>query len=86
MLNAGSTVTTALLRGAYTAIVLGLIAGLTTLQTTDDTRAAVITGILAGLSALGVRAGVEGIADAKRQTNGDVKNGDVQRGDAGKAL
>lgn len=86
MLNAGSTITTALLRGAYTAIVLGLIAGLTALQTTGNTRASVITGILAGLGALGVRGGVEGLADANRQTIGKVLAGDVQRGDAGKAI
>lgn len=85
-MNASSTVLTALLRGLYIALVTGLIAGLTTLQTTDDNRAAVITGLLAGLGALGVRGGIEGAVDASRQSAGDVKPGDVQSGNAGKAV
>lgn len=86
VLNANSTILTALLRGLYVAIVAGLVSGLTVLQTTDDNRAAVITGLLAGLGALTVRGGVEGIADANRQHDGEVKPGDVQAIGEGKAI
>lgn len=85
-MNASSTVLTAFLRGFYLALIAGLTAGLTTLQTTNDNRAAVITGLLAGLAILGARGLGEGGYDASRQNAGDVKSSDVQPGNAGKAV
>lgn len=85
MLNTGSTLGTAVLRGIYVAVVAGLIAGITTYQTTDDEKAAILTGALAFLGALGVRGGIEGIADTSRQEKGKVLTSDVQPDGAGKA-
>lgn len=78
MFNTNSTFSTALLRGLYVAVVVGLIAGLTVLQQSSDTRNAIITGLLSFLGALGVRAGIEGTVDAARQGNGQVSPSDVQ--------
>jgi hypothetical protein len=78
--NTGSTFSTALLRGLYTAIVVGLIAALTVYQNGGylNEQEAVVTGLLAALGALGVRGVVEGTYDATRQGAGDVKPSDVQ--------
>jgi hypothetical protein len=75
--NTGSTFSTALLRGLYTAIVVGLIAALTVYQNGGylNEQEAVVTGLLAALGARGV---VEGAYDATRQGAGDVKPSDVQ--------
>ena len=75
-----STVGTAALRALYAAIIAGLVAGITTYQTTDDTKAAILTGALAALSMLGYRGVGEGAYDAKRQDEGKVSKADVQPG------
>jgi hypothetical protein len=74
---ARSTFGTACLRALYSAVIAGLVAGLTVLQTTSDTRAAIITGSLAGLSILATRGGVEGAFDQTRQDAGRVSSADV---------
>jgi len=84
-MNAGGTFSTALLRGFYVAVVVGLIAGLTVLQQSNDARNAIITGALSFLGALGVRGGLEGAADSSRQKSGDVISSDVQPKGSGKA-
>ncbi len=77
-MNTSSTFTTALLRGFYVAVVVGLIAALTVYQQSNSAHNAVITGALSFLGALGVRGGVEGAADSSRQKIGDVHPSDVQ--------
>jgi len=84
MFNTNSTFSTALLRGLYVAVVVGLIAGLTVYQQSNNGRNAIITGALSFLGALGVRGGLEGSVDSKRQSAGNVSNSDVQPGAAGK--
>jgi len=81
--NTNSTFSTALLRGLYVAVVVGLIAGLTVLQQSANTRNAIITGLLSFLGALGVRGGIEGVSDSARQKSGNVSNSDVQPGSGG---
>ena len=77
-MNTNSTLTTALLRGLYVAVVAGAIAGLTVYQQTNNGHNAVITGLLSFLGALGVRGGLEGAVDSSRQSAGNVKASDVQ--------
>ena len=77
-MNIGSTLGTAILRGLYLAIGTGLLSGLITYSTTDDAKAAIITGLITALGALGFRGGGEGMYDASRQKAGDVKASDVQ--------
>jgi len=60
-----------------------LIAGLTVLQQSANTRNAIITGLLSFLGALGVRGGLEGVADSSRQKSGAVLPSDVQPGAEG---
>jgi hypothetical protein len=74
----GSTFSTAILRGFYVAVVSGLIAGLTLYMTDSDGRKAILSGLLTGLGALGVRGGIEGGYDATRQANNKVNTADVQ--------
>jgi len=78
--NIGSTLGTAILRGIYMALGTGLLSGLTTYSTTDDEKAAIITGAITALIALGFRGGGEGLYDANRQRNDDVKASDVKVG------
>ena len=77
-MNAGSTITTAALRALYGAIIVGLLAGLTAMQTGQTDRDSIITGAIAALGVLITRGGFEGLYDAGRQNGGDVKPGDVQ--------
>ncbi len=79
-MNTSSTFTTAMLRGLYLAIGAGLSAGLTAYATSDDERAAILTGLITALAALGFRGGVEGGFDARRQANDNVKPSDVNGG------
>jgi hypothetical protein len=83
-MNTNSTLTTALLRGLYVAVVVGLIAGLTVYQQSTDGRNAIITGALSFLGALGVRGGIEGTVDSARQASNNVSPSDVQATTAGK--
>ena len=82
-MNTSSTLTTAILRGLYVAVVTGLIAGLTAYQQTDQAKASIITGSLAFLGALGVRGAFEGMIDSARQANGNVSPSDVQPSGSG---
>jgi hypothetical protein len=66
-MNTSSTFTTAILRGVYVAVVVGLIAGLSAYKVDHQTTSDIITGLLAGLGALGIRGGVEGVVDANRK-------------------
>ena len=77
-MNAGSTITTAALRALYGAIIVGLLAGLTAMQTGQSDREAILAGGIAALGYLSVRGGFEGLYDSGRQNGGDVKPGDVQ--------
>lgn len=77
MLTLNSPMATALLRGCYQAIGSFALVFLSTWATTDELKAPVIAGGIAALSALGFRAGVEGVADQRRQARGDVRPSDV---------
>jgi LytS/YehU family sensor histidine kinase len=78
-MNTSSTFTTAILRGVYVAVVVGLIAGLSAYKVDHQTTSDIITGLLAGLGALGIRGGVEGVVDANRQAKGAVSPSDVSK-------
>lgn len=73
-----STFGTAVLRAVYSAVVVGLVAGLTAYQTNDQMKDAIIVGVLAALSILMTRGGVEGAFDQSRQDEGKVSAADVQ--------
>lgn len=73
-----STLGTACLRALYSAIIASAVSSLTVYQTTNDTKASIITGSLAGLSILATRGGVEGAFDQNRQNVGNVWPSDVQ--------
>ncbi len=77
IMNQGSALTTAMLRGAYTAILSSLLVGLTAMQTGASDRDAIITGVISALVALGARGGVEGLYDKSRDSAGDVRRSDV---------
>ena len=77
MLNARSTLGTAVLRGVYNALGAGAAAFLTCYATTDDAKAALIVAGITALGALGFRGAVEGVSDARRNARGDVRPGDV---------
>lgn len=77
-MNLNGTFATALARGAYSAVLTGLLAFLTALQQGGDDRKAVIIGSIAGLTVLATRGGLEGLYDSARQTDGSVKPSDVQ--------
>lgn len=65
-MNLGSPMTTAMLRGAYLALGMFGSTFLTVWGTTDDLKAAFISGGIAGFAALGFRVGVEGSVDQRR--------------------
>lgn len=73
-----STFGTAILRALYSAVVVGLVAGLTSYQTNNDTKDAIIVGVLAALSILMTRGAGEGSYDQSRQDAGAVSKADVQ--------
>ena len=77
MMNSGSALQTAFIRGVYTAVLSGLLVGLTAMQTGANDRDAIITGVISALVALGARGGVEGLYDKGRDDTGDVKQSDV---------
>ncbi len=77
MMNSGSALQTAFIRGVYTAVLSGLLVGLTAIQTGASDRDAIITGAISALIALGARGGVEGLYDKGRDDTGDVKRSDV---------
>ena len=85
-MNASSTVLTAFLRAVYLALITGALTGLGAYQQTNDGKASVIAGLIAGLTVLAGRGLGEGAYDATRQTNGDIKPGDVQPIGDGKAV
>jgi hypothetical protein len=76
-MNASSPIGSAAVRALYSAVVAALIAGLTAYQTTDDQKAALLTGALAGLGVLSTRGLGEGLYDQHRDAAGAVKKGDV---------
>lgn len=91
-----TTTGTAVLRGLYAFVAAALTAGITAylgiatvvevpleavgVSERDRIVYAVLTGVLAGLGALGWRAGAEGIVDARRQATNDVRPADVSAG------
>lgn len=77
MMNPGNTWVTAMVRAAYAAIITGAIAGLTASQSGSADRDAILTGVLAALSVLAMRGGLEGAFDARRNAAGDVRRSDV---------
>jgi hypothetical protein len=77
MMNTSSTMTTALIRAFYSAIIAGALAGLTASQQGSTDREAVIIGAIAALGILGTRGLVEGAYDTNRDANGDVRGSDV---------
>ncbi len=79
MMNTSNPMTTAIMRGLYTAVGSGLITGLMAAQQGLDDRGAIIVGAIAGLFALGFRGGIEGTFDQHRNTTGDVRASDVSR-------
>jgi len=68
----------ALIRSLYIAVPTGLLAALTTWQTTNDTKAIIIATGTAFLAPLIIRFGGEGLYDSNRAQKGQVKAGDVQ--------
>jgi hypothetical protein len=77
MLNTGTTMGTAVLRGLYNAAGTGAAAFLTCYATTHDIETAAIVAGITALGALGFRSGIEGVADAIRDARGRVLPGDV---------
>ena len=67
----------ALIRGLYNALGTFFVTFLTAYATTDDLRAASITGAIAAFGVLGFRAGAEGVYDSHRQKTGAVTPADV---------
>ena len=57
---------TATVRAAYSAVVMGLLAGVTAYQTTSNGRGAILAGIITGLGVLAARGGVEGYVDTQK--------------------
>lgn len=92
-MNTNNTFTTAILRGFYTFLAAAVLAGITAYQGVavivdanldnvgvserDRITYAILTGIVAGLGALGIRAGVEGVYDSSRDSKGEVLPSDV---------
>jgi hypothetical protein len=81
-MNIGSTLGTAILRGIYMAVGAGLGAALPVYAVVDTPpwKPIIVAGVGAALVALGFRGGVEGLYDADRQRNDDVKASDVKVG------
>jgi hypothetical protein len=79
-MNIGSTLGTAILRSFYLAAGAGLVAFLPAWAVTDQLKAPLISGALGALWALGFRGGGEGLYDAQRQRDDDVKASDVKVG------
>lgn len=77
MMTLGSPMTTAILRGLYTALGTGAITFLITWASVDEIKGPIIAGAVAALTALGFRAGGEGLYDTKRAARHDVRPGDV---------
>lgn len=77
MLNAGSTLGTATLRGVYLAVGTFLVGFLPAWAVTDDLKGPLIAGGMSALFALGFRSGIEGLADSNRDNAGTVLPGDV---------
>lgn len=77
MMNSGGPQMTALIRAFYSAVIAGLLAGLTAAQSGSSDRDSVIIGLIAGLSILGTRGIGEGVYDSRRDNAGDVKASDV---------
>jgi hypothetical protein len=77
VMNAGSPLVAAIMRGAYIAIGSGLLTGLMAAQQGLDDRGAIIVGGISALLALGFRGGIEGAYDMHRDNTGDVRGSDV---------
>lgn len=76
-MNTGWTIGTALLRGIYIASGAGLLAFLTVWATTNDLKAPIVAGGVSALTALGFRAGIEGMSDKSRDDKHQVRSSDV---------
>lgn len=76
-MNTASTFGTALLRGIYLAIGSGVLTALLVWATTDEWKPVIIAGGVSALTALGFRAGGEGIYDARRAAAVNQKSSDV---------
>lgn len=81
-MNIGSTLGTAILRGIYLAVGAGIGAALPVYAVIDAPpwKPVIVAGVGAALVALGFRAGGEGLYDAQRQREDDVKASDVKVG------
>ena len=77
LLNANSTMGTAVIRGLWQAVVSGGGTFFVTWGIADDLKSASIAGAVAAFTALGFRGGVEGFSDAGRARRVDQKPGDV---------
>lgn len=81
-MNIGSTLGTAILRGIYMAIgaAAGAAVPVYAVVDTPPWKPVIVAAAGAALVALGFRAGGEGLYDAERQRNDDVKASDVKVG------
>ena len=77
MMNTSSTMTTALIRAFYSAIIAGALAGLTAMQQGLSDREAIISGAIVALGILSTRGLLEGAYDTQRDATGDVRGSDV---------
>lgn len=77
MRNAPEVLQSALVRGLYNALGVAFVTFLVIYGPTDDLRLALISAGVAGLGALGFRAGGEGGYDAHRAAVGRIQRGDV---------
>ena len=97
-MNTGTTYGTAVLRGLYLFFCTALVAGITAymgvgilvdgsvdvlVDERDRIVYAVLTGVLAGLGALGFRAGAEGVYDGLRDANVNAGNEAPKPSDVG---
>ena len=68
---------TAIMRGLYTALGTGISTALLTWAATDDIKTIVIASVGAALTVLGFRGGGEGLYDRNRANTGNMNAGDV---------
>ncbi len=65
------------IRGAYGALVTGLLTLLLTYQTAGDWTVAGVAAGVSALSYLAARGGVEGVVDSRREAIGAISSSDV---------
>jgi hypothetical protein len=77
MMNAGSPLATAIVRGIYNAFSAAVAAGFAVYVDSNNWHRTAIAAVGAALGALGWRAGAEGLHDQGRAAAGAVRPGDV---------